>query len=259
MIKIGRVGHREGTAGLHRVTPWANLFLLLGFVTAVLASPGVLVKLGVLVIVLLLTAWSGEPVGTFLRNIRFVILFAAVLFLAQALSVHDGKVLFSVGLPITDRGLYAGAEMALRFLVVLSSSFLFVLVTDPDRLAGAFVRMGIPYRYGFVLVLALRFVPFFQDEYRTVRDAQRIRGVDLSLRRLFGLRRAIRYTFLPVLVAGLTRVDSIAIAMKGRAFGLYPKRTFSRRLRWGGADWAALFVFIAVIGTAVVARWFEWR
>jgi energy-coupling factor transport system permease protein len=255
---IERVAHSEGTTGLHRVTPWANLLLLLSFVTAVLASPGVLVKLGVLVTVLLLTAWSGEPVGTFLRNIRFVIVFAAVLFLAQAFSIHGGKVLFSVGLPITDRGLYAGAEMALRFLVVLSSSFLFVLVTDPDRLADAFVRMGIPYRYGFVLMLALRFVPFFQDEYRTVRDAQRIRGIDLSLRRLSGLRRAIRYTFLPVLIAGLTRVDSIAISMKGRAFGLYSKRTFSRRFRWGSADWATLFAFIAVIVMTVVARWFKW-
>ena len=255
---IGRVGYREGTAGLHRVTPWANLLLLVGFIVAVLASPGVLVKLAVLLIVLSLTAWSGEPVGTFLRNIRFVILFAAFLFLAQTLSLHEGKILFSLGLPITDRGLYAGAEMALRFLVVLSSSFLFVLVTDPDRLADAFVRMGIPYRYGFILVLALRFVPFFQDEYRTVRDAQQIRGVDLSLRRLSGLRRAIRYTFLPVLAAGLTRVDTIAIAMKSRAFGLYPKRTFSRRLRWEGVDWATMVIWIAVIGMTIVARWFKW-
>lgn len=255
---IGKVVYRESETGLHQATPWANLLLLSGFITAVLASPSVLVKLGVLGIVLLLTAWSGEPMGTFLRKIRFVIVFALILFLAQALSTRTGNILFSIGVPVTEGGLLAGAGMALRFFVVLSSSFLFVLVTDPDRLASALIRLGVPYRYGYILVLALRFVPFFQDEYRTVRDAQRIRGVDPSLRRLSGLRRTIHYTFLPVIVAGLTRVDSIAISMKGRAFGLYPRRTSSRRLRWGGVDWAAAAVFVLLIGITIAGRWFEW-
>lgn len=254
---IGGMIHRAGTAGLHRATPWANLLLLSGFVTAVLASPGVLVKLGVLFVVLSLTAWSGEAIRAFLGRIRFVLLFALLLFLAQALSIRTGSVLFSIGMPITEEGLFNGATMALRFLVILSSSFLFVLVTDPDRLASALIRLGVPYRYGYILVLALRFVPFFQQEYRTVRDAQRIRGVNLSLRRLSGLRRAIRYTFLPVIVAGLTRVESIAISMKGRAFGLYPRRTFSRDLRWGGVDWIAAGMFVLLIGITIVGRRFR--
>lgn len=255
---IGRAGYREGTAGLQRATPWANLLLLAGFVATVLASPGVLVKLGVLFSALVLAAWSREPVGAFLRRIRFVVLFAVILFLAQVLSIRTGTVLFSIGVPITEGGLLAGTGMALRFLGILSSSFLFVLVTDPDHLASALIRLGIPYQYGYVLVLALRFVPFFQEEYRTVRDAQRVRGVEPSLRRLSGLRRAIRYTFLPVLVAGLTRVDSIAISMKGRAFGLYPKRTFSQRFRWGGVDWTAAGIFVLLIGITITGRRFEW-
>ena len=255
---IGRITYREGTAGLHRATPWANTLLLLSCVAAVLATPGVLAKLGVLGAVLALTAWSGEPVTAFLKSIRIVIIFSLVLFIAQALSVRSGVPLFSIGIPITEDGLLAGAAMALRFLVVLSSSFLFVLVTDPDLLADAIVRLGIPYRYGFVLVLALRFVPFFQGEYRTVRDAQRMRGVEPSLLRLSGLRRAVRYTFLPVIVSGLTRVDSIAISMKGRAFGLHPKRTLSRPMKWKAVDWVVLLVSAALIAATIAARHWSW-
>lgn len=255
---IPKVSYHAGTLGLHRATPVANLLLLSGFLIVVLAAPGILVKLGAFGLVMILTALSGEGVGTFLRNIRFVLLFAFVLFLAQALSVRDGTVLFSFGLPVTDQGLLAGAQMALRFLVILSSSLLFVLVTDPDRLAHAIVRLGIPYRYGFILVLALRFVPFFRREYRTVREAQHVRGVDVSIRSLVGLRRAIRYTFLPVLVSGLTRVDSVAISMKGRCFGLYPKRTVTRKEHWHQMDWVTAALFVLLLGITVLARRYAW-
>jgi len=255
---ICRIAYRNGTHGLHRASPAGNVLLLTGFLVAVLASPGVLVKIGALGLVLLLTTFSGEPVGTFLRNIRFVLMFALVLFIAQALSVREGAVLFSIGLPITDEGLLAGAQMALRFLVILSASFLFVLVTDPDRLAQSIVRLGIPYRYGFIFVLALRFVPFFRQELRTVREAQRVRGVQISVRSLSGLRCAIRYTFVPVLVSGVMRVDSIAMSMKGRCFGLHPRRTITRKGRWGPMDWVAAALFVVLIGVAVVARRFAW-
>ena len=129
--------------------------MLSGFLVAVLASPGVLVKIGALALVLGLAVLSGEPLGTFLRNIRFVVIFALVLLIAQALSNREGTALFSLGVPITDQGLLAGAQMALRFLVIFTSSFLFVLVTDPDRLAHTLIRLGIPYRYGFIFILAL--------------------------------------------------------------------------------------------------------
>jgi energy-coupling factor transport system permease protein len=211
-----------------------------------------------LVLVLALATVSGESLGTFLRNVRFVVIFALVLFVAQALSIREGTTLFSVGVPITDQGLLAGAQMALRFLVILTSSFLFVLVTDPDRLAHTLIRLGIPYRYGFIFILALRFVPFFRRELRTVREAQRVRGIRTTVRNLAGLQRAIRYTFVPVLVSGLMRVDSIAMSMKGRCFGLYPRRTATRTERWVGADWAAAALFVLLVGVAVLARRQAW-
>ncbi len=255
---ITRLAYRVGTRGLHRVSPVGNVLVLSGFLVAVLACPGVLVKIGALVLVLGLATLSGERLGMFLRNIRFVAIFALVLLIAQALSNREGTALFSVGVSITDQGLLAGAQMALRFLVILTSSFLFVLVTDPDRLAHTLIRLGIPYRYGFIFILALRFVPFFRRELHTVREAQRVRGIRTSVRNLAGLQRAVRYTFVPVLVSGLMRVDSIAMSMKGRCFGLHPRRTATRRERWGGADWAAAALFAVLVGGAVVARRQAW-
>ncbi len=241
-------------AGLRSATPAANLVLLGGLVGVVLVSPSLFVRLGTLGFVLLLAGWSGVPVGSFLRSLRFVLVFSAVLFIAQALSVREGAPLFEGFARITDVGLLSGAGMALRFLVVLSSSFLFVHVTDPDRLAGMLIRCGIPYRYGYLLILSLRFVPFFQRELRIVREAQKVRGLSASVRSLRGIRRAIRYTFVPVLVSGLMRVDSIALSMKGRCFGLHRRRTAPRSERFRRADGIALgcvglLVVLAVLAT----------
>jgi energy-coupling factor transport system permease protein len=148
--------------------------------------------------------------------------------------------------------------MALRFLVILSSSFLFVHVTDPDRLAGMLIRCGIPYRYGYLLILSLRFVPFFRRELRVVREAQTVRGLRPSVRSLRGIRRAVRYTFVPVLVSGLMRVDSIALSMKGRCFGLHPRRTASRSERFREADGVAMACVGLLVALAVLAARRGW-
>jgi energy-coupling factor transport system permease protein len=199
---IPRVSYSMGVKGLHRASPEANLLLLFGFLAAVLAAPGVMVKLGTLVLVFILATLSGERVRAFLRSTRFVLIFAA--------------------------------------------SMLFVMVTDPDRFAHSLIRLGIPYRYGFILVLALRFVPFFRQELKTVREAQQVRGVSPSIRNFSGLRKAIHYTFLPVLVSGLTRVDSIAISMKGQ------------ESHWGRVDWVVVGLFLILVGITIVARRYTW-
>ena len=245
-------------AGLRVATPAANLVLLAALVGVVLASPSVAVRLGALGSVLVLAGWSGVPAGSFLRSIRFVLVFAAVLLIAQAVSIREGVPLIEGFVRITDVGLLAGAGMALRFLVILSSSFLFARVTDPDRLAGMLIRCGIPYRYGYLLILSLRFVPFFRRELRVVREAQQVRGLRPSIRSLRGIRLAVRYTFVPVLVSGLMRVDSIALSMKGRCFGLYRRRTAPHRERLRSADGVAMACIGLLVALAVLAARRGW-
>lgn len=244
--------------GLHRASPVANAALLVAAVGAVLAWPGIPLALAVLVATVILAALSGESVLRLVPGTRFVLLFVFVLLVAQTLSVHSGAVLVRSPLLITSGGLIAGVRMALRFLVVLSSSALFTRTTDPDRLADALVRMRVPYRYAYVVVLALRFVPFFEGELRAVREAQKMRGLSVSVRSPRRILHAARYTFVPVLASGLHRVDAIAISMKGRCFGLHPTRTTSRDEP--RSLWSLVCVLLAavVVGAAAAARVFGW-
>lgn len=244
--------------GLHRSSPMAGFVLLLALVGVVLAVPSLIVEGAILLGVACLAITSGDRPAQFFRRLRFVTLFALVLFIAQALSIHTGQVFVTSPVRITAGGLLAGAKMALRFLVILSASALFVRTTDPDRLAQGLIRAGIPYRYGYLFILALRFVPFFQDELRSVREAQRVRGIKVSVRSPRRIAHAARYTFVPVLVSGLHRVDSIAISMKGRCFGLYSRRTASREEPRSVWSVVALGIAGAAIALAVVAARGGW-
>ena len=244
--------------GLHRAGPLSNLLLLMALVAAVFTCPGLIAGSLVLATVVVLAAVSGERPTGLVFGFRFVLLFALVLFLSQALSVRDGPTLLVAPIRITVGGLLAGAGMALRFVVILSASGLFVRTTDPDRLAGGLTRMGVPYRYGYLLVLALRFVPFFQEELDAVREAQRVRGIEVSIRSPRRVLHAVRYTFVPVVVSGLHRVESIAISMKGRCFGLYATRTASRREPRSLWSLVAVSLGLLAVGLATAARLWGW-
>jgi len=244
--------------GLRRASPGSSLLLLLALVTGVLVTPSLILRVVALGLVLAAAVWSRVKVAGLLKSLRFVVIFALVLFIAQALSVKTGTPLTRVPILITDAGVRAGLGMALRFLVILTASFLFAQVIDPDRLAATITRWGIPYRYGYLVVLSLRFVPFFQRELRIVREAQRLRGIQPGIRSLRGIRTAARYTFVPVLVSGLMRVESIAMSMKGRCFGLHSKRTVSVPGRLTRADvvtWGLTAGLIAVTCLSSIGRW----
>jgi energy-coupling factor transport system permease protein len=244
--------------GLHRAGPLPNLFLLIALVASVLTGPGLIAECIVLATIVTLAAASGEPPARLVYGLRYVLFFALVLFLAHVLSVRDGRVLLATPIRVTVDGLLIGARMALRFLAILSASALFVRTTDPDRLAGGLIRRGVPYRYGYLLVLALRFVPFFQEELRAVREAQRVRGIEVSVRSPRRVLHAVRYTFVPVVVSGLHRVESISISMKGRCFGLYATRTASRREARSSWSLLAVGLGLVAVGLATAARLGRW-
>ena len=135
------------SSGLSVVSPLSGLVLLLVLVSAVLVTPSLALRAAAFLLVIALAAWSRVPISSFTKSLRFVIVFALVLLVAQALSVKTGTPVLRTPLRITDDGLRAAIGMALRFLVILSASLLFAQVTDPDRLAAGVVRLAVSYTH----------------------------------------------------------------------------------------------------------------
>jgi len=223
----------------------------------VLAHPlHMLVLLGALVG---LMAWAGVRPRRDLRGSGVLLWMTLLLFGLQVVFWDEGQVVahllpWARRWPVTDGGLRRGIIVGGRFAVIVLSSQLFVLLTDPGALAYALMQAGLPYRYGFALVTALRLVPVFEVEATTVYQAQLVRGVRYDAHALRRIYELVRQFMFPMLVSALHKVDALAISMEGRQFGLYPKRTYLRQSDLGRADWIAILALSLYIAVTIYLR-----
>jgi len=248
-----RITYQPGDSLLHRLHPLVKAaWLVLGTVLVfVVRSPWPV--LGAVALLLSGFFLAGARLNQ-VRGTRLFITTALLLGLLQALFVHEGNTLLQVGpLTITTGGLQAAGYVAGRFLAVILLSYLFVLTTEPNDLAYALMRAGLPYRYGFALITALRLVPTFEQEGQIVYNAQLARGLEYDVRSPRRFVALARQFLLPLLVSALGKVDSLSVSMEGRCFGKYAERTFLRQVRMRAGDWWAVgvLVFVGVVGVLV--------
>ena len=250
------LGYVQGQSFAHRLDPLTKIVMLLSLCALAVLARSLCLMLAGLGLALLLLWRSKVGLSRSLARLRFLVWLVAILFLLQVLFNRSGRPLLgfdlhlgvSIDFMLTSGGLAAGARIASRLLIILLSSLFFVRTTEPSRLAYSLMRHGVPYRYGFMLVLALRFIPVFHLEANTVRKAQLARGLRIDAPGPRTLVRLARYTFMPLIVSALGRISVISMSMEGRGFGLSRKRTFLRESRFGLPDWV---VSLASLGTLV--------
>ena len=145
----------------------------------------------------------------------------------------------------SESGLRFGVAIAIRGIAIGILSLTFVWTTDPTDLVVSLIRHGrLPFRIGYPLLAAYRFLPFFTDEYAQVRLARRVRGA-LPGGPLDRVREAVG-ELVTLLSDATRRAARIAIAMDARGFATATERTYYRaaRVAWGDG--------LFVIGAAVV-------
>ncbi len=217
----------DNDSRLHRVHPLVKLVIVISFsltVFVVSSYTGQIILFG-----MLLTGFgmAGQTLLFYVRKLRFIFTFGLLILIVQVLSVKEGILLWQWwNLAVWSEGLTSGLTIMLRFINIIGSSYLFVVTTNPNRLAYSLMQIGVPYRFGFMLITALRFIPVFRLELEQVKNAQMAKGIDmegLSPRKFI---KAVKYLLVPLVISALSKVDTLAISMESRAFGLYPSRTY---------------------------------
>lgn len=238
------------------VNPLVKFFLLIIMLIGIMIYPSWRFGLILLIIVLGLFKTNKTSLKLSRRRSKFIILFSITILLFQILITANGTLLgyiipkintFGPFLPITDYGIDRGLSISVRFLLIILSSMLFVSVTDPTLLAHSLTRIKIPYKYTFALVIALRFLPLFETENQIIRLAQKSRGIQPEVGGLKKILRTIQYTFFPLLVSSLSRVEALSMSMDGRGFGYHKTRTYLRKSTWTTIDTVAVLASILFI------------
>jgi energy-coupling factor transport system permease protein len=262
MRKRSRILYRPGDSPLHRAHPLTKLAWLVALSVMLFVLPREgsaarwLIVLAILTISLFLLRIAGLNPLRDLRAGRLLLSTALLLFFLQALFLRRGQPILylSPRWPITALGVEMGLVVAGRFMAIIWLSLAFVATTDPNLLAHALMRAGLPYRYGFALITALRLAPLFEIEGSTVYEAQLARGARYDLRSPQRVLALLRQLLLPLLVSAMSKVDALAVSMEGRCFGRYPTRTYLREAAFTRSDaWAGALLL------ATIALWALWR
>lgn len=109
--------------------------------------------------------------------------------------------------------------------------------------AASLNSIGISYKVGYSVAIALRYIPDIQRDYHSISQAQQARGVELGRSEPFfkRLKNAVSI-LLPLILTSLNRIDTISNAMELRGFGKNSKRTWYTQRPFARRDFVALGV-----------------
>jgi energy-coupling factor transport system permease protein len=200
------------------------------------------------------------PAGRIVRPLLFFTVLGGLGFLGSNAFFYSPRpgetitVLWQAGaLRVTMEGLLVGVALTVRMMAIVTLSIVFVTTTDPTDFVLSLIQQAhFPFRLGYGILVAYRFVPLWQTELDIIRAAHRIRGVG-EQKTVHGRWVQIRRYAIPLLANAIRKSERVAIAMDSKAFGVSPERTYYRLVRVGAADWVLLACAVVVTAMILVA------
>jgi energy-coupling factor transport system permease protein len=246
-----------GDSWLHRLDPRAKLVaaLLAGTVGLLFQHIGVLAGLLFVTHVLLLTA-RVPPARIGWLWARLLPLLIVILALQPLFAPGPGPDLLRVGpVRITLEGILVGVSFALRAAALTFVAATLLVSTEANDLVAGIVAAGLPYTWGLVLGLAIRYLPTIYSLFVTVSEAQQARGWIVERGNFVRRARAYVPILVATIIAALRLSDSLGLALAARGLGYPAERTSLETLDFGAADWLTVAVVVALFVALAVVRY----
>ena len=236
---------------VHDLTGTTKLAFFLLFTFAGMLTYDTRVLLGLLLVSLL--AFKASRIRV--KEVRFMLVFMLVFLLMNNFFVflfnpNQGTEIYGtrhvlVNLPgrfaVTAEELFYLMNITLKYFIALPVAILFISATDPSEFAASLNSIGVSYRVGYSVAIALRYIPDIQRDYHSISQAQQARGVELGKSEPFFARLKNSVSILlPLILTSLNRIDTISNAMELRGFGKNGKRTWYTQCPFAKRDFAAL-------------------
>lgn len=267
MAKVAILSYIKRKSPVHELTGTTKLIFFIAWSVAAMVTYDTRVLLCMLVISAVVFKVSAVRI----REISVVLGLAAVFLLLNNLFVYlfapeygvglyeSRTVLFTIAGPytVTLQQLFYHFNMTMKVVCVVPVALLFIACTDPSEFAASLASIGVSYRIGYSVSLALRYIPDVQREYHNISQAQQARGIDLSGKdKLYTRLKNSVAILLPLILSSLSRIETVSNAMELRGFGKNKKRTWYARRKMRRNDWLAIgFVAAVLVIDLVVTFW----
>lgn len=209
-----------------------------------------------------LFALAHVPFTQALRSIAPLAFIIVLTALFNLLFVQGGEVYADWGwMAITSEGVRTAVFIAIRLTLLLLSGSLLTLTTTTlditeafERLLWPLRRIGVPaHEFALVFGIALRFLPQFIDEFKTIRAAQTARGAKLASSPTKSGLSGLTSLLVPLFTSAFRHADTLSAAMDARCYHGAEGRTrlhplaFAARDAYAAVALAAAFIIVIVL------------
>lgn len=206
------------------------------------------------------------------REIRFMLIFMVIFLLMNNFFVfvfnpNQGTQIYGtrhvlLALPgrfaVTAEELFYLFNITLKYFIALPVAILFISATDPSEFAASLNSIGVSYRVGYSVAIALRYIPDIQRDYHNISQAQQARGVELGRKEpLFTRLKNAVNILLPLILSSLARIDVISNAMELRGFGKHKKRTWYAKKPFSRNDYIALALALVLLVMSIIVTFHD--
>jgi energy-coupling factor transport system permease protein len=158
-------------------------------------------------------------------------------------------------LKITTLSIVQGLSLALRLDAIAFICFTWLFTTDQASLVRSLVKLGLPFEWGLVLAIGLRYIPTFYGLYTAISEAQQARALDLARGNFFTRLRSYLPILVAMIISALRTSEKLARAMESRALGLPEvKRTCLRDIYFRPVDYVYTVFLIAIFSALLTLR-----
>ncbi len=243
---------------VHRMDPRAKLLLALLFMVMVFVA-GSYVSLAVAAVftagMFAFARISVRQAFVSIAPLAILVIFTALL---NIFFVQGGEVYFQFWIVcISQGGLEQALFIAIRLTMLLLGVSLLTLATTTldltdafEHLLKPFSRFGLPaHELSMILGIALRFLPQFAIELRTIYRAQLSRGANFSTSTKSTLQLMVSL-IVPLFTSAFRHAETLSLAMDARCYHGGENRTRLKELTYSKRDFGGLMYLLC--GTALV-------
>lgn len=204
--------------------PRTKLFLLIILVVFTIITPSLAEEIAMLLIVSALVILHREVKKCFTFLVGYTVL-RGILYGCIYLPGTLASVLMII------------CSMMCKMLPTVMYVFCILLTTRISSLITAMQHLGIPQKITITLAAALRFIPTAFEELKNIRDAMKMRGINITLKNLLTRPGPVfEGAVIPLMLRSATIAEELSVSSITRGLDSDRKRTSIESLHFGLPD-----------------------
>ena len=179
--------------------------------------------------------------------------FSLILALIALFTTPEGTELIKLPWGYIGTGsLLAVVRIFVRLMACAIPLFLTFYVTKINDISNSLVKIcHVPYKYAFVFMSTVHFIPVFMNDMAGIMEAQTARGVEFDGGFIKRLRLMVPLC-VPLLVSSVRKTNSAAIAAEVRGFSLRTRESGYKEYPFSRIDVIAMVACAALLVVGII-------